>query len=138
MAAAGVASMQGFWRRSSSWRPSKTPRKAPLNQGEALEYCFKSNLEEVVSVQGIFIEHDYEVDTRLTHSNQQRAKRESSTRPIPPKLDKMTLAYVLNGNEPSPPPELPAVPKKCTPKRHLTQYTFYIPNNAPSRRRSPM
>ena len=91
------ASMQGFWRRTKPWRPSKEPRERPKEQGQALEWTFKGNLDEVVSVHCIFMEKDDTSPPKPTHLQRHNSLPPSATN----RPNKMKLAFLLNDAEPA-------------------------------------
>lgn len=156
--------MQGFWRRTKPWRPSKTPRERPRNEGPALEWTFKKNMEEIVSVQSIFPDDmDGHVEV-WTLPKQARptatAGRLPETPPAPapapapalasassspsvfapapaPRVpEKMKLGFLLNTSEPTPKPP-PTDVKAPAPKRVCSlDISVYVPAHALKRHRS--
>lgn len=133
-----LRAMQGFWRRTKPWQPSKQPRPHPPNLGPALEWTFRDNMEEVVSVQSIFLEQgELWTPPPARPVAAQAAPPPKKPVPIVTVQERMQLAYVLNASPSVPRPLAPEA--RDSPKRSTTsECTFNESAKALKRHRSSM
>lgn len=115
--------MQGFWRRTKPWQPSKQPRPHPPDLGPALEWTFRDNMEEIVSVQSIFLDQGELWTPPPARSVAAQASSPRKTpAPIATVPEKMQLAYLLNAS--------PAVPRPPAPEAMNPVKRSTTPENA--------